>query len=39
MNTMSEKALYVLAGYDDDTEMLLSEIQNKSIIFFTEVAK
>ena len=34
VNTMSEKALYVLAGYDDDTEKLLSEIQNKSIIFF-----
>lgn len=29
VNTMAEKALYVLAGYDDDTEKLLSEIQNK----------
>ena len=26
---MAEKALYVLAGYDDDTEKLLSGIQNK----------
>ena len=26
---MADKALYVLAGYDDDTEKLLSGIQNK----------